>query len=141
MDGHGRDGYERGGMMGLGPIETLNLTPDQRSRLNKIRNDARKQHWSLMGRILDERAKLYDLYAVDRPDPKKIGQVYGAIFDVRRQMIETQIDAMNRAKDILNKDQLEKLKQLQPTGGKAPGGVHQDMMQEMMQGGGSGTAR
>jgi Spy/CpxP family protein refolding chaperone len=134
------DDGERG-MMGFGAMQSLNLAPDQRSKLNKIQNEARKQQWALMGRVLDERAKLYDLYAADRPDPKKIGPVYGAIFDIRRQMIETQIDAMNRAKDILNKEQLEKLKQLQQGGGSAAGGMPHGMMHEMMEGHGSKTMR
>ncbi len=129
------DGYNRG-MMGLGPISMLDLTPDQRSKLNKIRYDLRKQHWAIMGKIIDEQAKLSDLYAADKPDPKKIGAVYGGIFDLRRQMIETQIDAMNRAKDILNKDQLNKLKQLQQYRGMgAGGGMRQQMMRDMMSGG------
>jgi Spy/CpxP family protein refolding chaperone len=135
------DGPGRSGMMGLGPIEKLDLTPDQRSKLNKIEYDLRKQHWSLMGKVIDEKAKLYDLYAADKPDPKKLGAVYGAIFDVRRQMIEAGIDAMNRARDILTKDQITRLKQLQQHGGGAADGMHHEMMHEMMHGSGAGTAK
>lgn len=132
------DGYNRG-MMGLGPISMLDLTPDQRSKLNKIRYDLRKQHWAIMGKIIDEQAKLSDLYAADKPDPKKIGAVYGAIFDLRRQMIETQIDAMNRAKDILNKEQITKLKQLQQYRGMGTGGAMRHQMMRDMTSGGTGT--
>ena len=109
MDGTGRGG----GKEFLGPLRMLGLNPDQRSRIKKIELDLRKQLYSLKGNTLDSEAQLYDLYSAEKPDPKKIGAVYGKIFDVRRQMIEARIDAMNRAHDVLSKEQLAKLKQLQ----------------------------
>ncbi len=126
MSGHGTGMLQQFGMLGL--------TQDQRSRLNKLQYDLRRQHWNLKGKVLDEQAKLYDLYAVDRPDAKKIGAVYGAIFDIRRQMIETSIDAMNRAKDILTSDQRTRLKQMQQGGGMCEGGGHHEAMHGMMSG-------
>jgi Spy/CpxP family protein refolding chaperone len=110
MDGEGRGG----GMAFLGPIRMLDLNADQRIRLSKIELDLRKQLHSLMGTTFDPRAQLYDLYGADRPDPKKIGAVYGRLFDVKRQMIEAKIDAMNRARDVLTREQLQKLKELKP---------------------------
>lgn len=107
MGGHGG-----GGMALLGPLQQLDLNADQKTRVNRIELDLRKQLWSLKGKTLDAQAQLSELYAADRPDPKKIGAVYDQIFDVRRQMIEAKIDAMNRARDVLNKEQLAKLKQL-----------------------------
>lgn len=116
-DSHGRGmmgGAGRGGgMTVLGPMRMLDLNPDQRTRINKIELDLRKQIYGLKGNTLDSQAQLYDLYSADRPDPKKLGAVYGRIFDVRRQMIEAKIDAMNRARDVLTKEQQAKLKQLQ----------------------------
>jgi Spy/CpxP family protein refolding chaperone len=106
-------GPGRGGMMLLGPLRQLDLNADQRTRVNRIELDLRKQLWSLKGKTLDTQAQLHDLYSADRPDPKKIGAVYARIFDVRRQMIEAKIDAMNRGRDVLNKEQLAKLKQMQ----------------------------
>lgn len=76
---------------------------------------------------------MYDLHAADRPDPKKIGAVYGAIFDIRRQMIESSIDAMNRARDILTREQQARFKQLRQGCMMGPSG-----RQEMMSGA-SGT--
>lgn len=107
------DGRGRGGISLLAPFRALDLNPDQRTRINRIELDLRKQVWSIKGKTFDTQAQLYDLYAADRPDPKKIGAVYGQIFDARRQMIEAKIDAMNRARDVLNREQLAKLKQLQ----------------------------
>ncbi len=104
MDGHG--------MMGLEHFSGLNLTPEQKAKLNKIKLDLKKQHWQLKGKTFDYQANLSDLWSADRPDPKKIGAVYGQLFDIRRQMIESSIDARNKARDILTKEQLEQLKQM-----------------------------
>ncbi len=108
MGGHGGGD----GMMFPGPLRMLDLNVDQRTRIYKIELDLRKQLWTLKGNTFDAESQLNDLYSADRPDPKKIGAVYAKIFDVRRQMIEAKLDAMNRARDVLNKEQLEKLKQL-----------------------------
>lgn len=133
MHGMGRDpaGYPgASSLFSLGPITMLDVNQEQRSKLNKIQNELRKQQWGLQGRILDEQAKLSDLHSADRPDSKKLGAVYGALFDIRRQMIEAKIDAMNRAKDVLNKDQLNRLKSREQTG-HATGGMHSEMMDQM----------
>lgn len=136
--GHGMGGMEGMGrgsalaevpsLSSLGPITMLDINQEQRSKLNKIQHDLRKQQWALQGKILDEQSKLSDLHAAERPDSKKIGAVYGALFDIRRQMIEAKIDAMNRARDVLNKDQLNRLKNLENRG-HAAGGMHSEMMQ------------
>lgn len=112
MRGCGR-GMGGGFGLGIGPVWMLNLNADQKSKLNRIQVALRKQLWSLKGKTIDEQARLYELYSADRPDPKKIGQVYSSIFDVRRQMIEAKVEARNRAREILTRDQLNKLKQFQ----------------------------
>jgi Spy/CpxP family protein refolding chaperone len=133
MMGHGMEGCGMGmmggGMMGLEQFSALNLTPDQRTKLNKIKLDLQKQHWALKGKTFDYQASLSDLWNADRPDPKKIGTVYGQLFDIRRQMIESSIDAMNKGLDILTKEQLDRFKQLKQrhNAGACP-------MQEEMQG-------
>ena len=126
-------GPGHGMMAGFGKFWKLDLNQEQRSRLSRIQYDLRRQHWNLKGKIIDEQAKLYDLHAADRPDPKKIGAVYGAIFDIRRQMIESTIEAMNRARDVLTREQQARLKQLPQGCVTGPGGHHQ-MMHDMMSG-------
>ena len=139
MPGCGMDGHGGSGMAGFEQFRGLDLTPDQQSKLNKIKLELRKQEWALQGKNIDNTALLNDLYAADRPDPKKIGQTYSAIFDIRRQMIESQIVAMNRARDILNKDQTEKLKQLRQQGDSCGGTHNHEMMHEMMKEGATKT--
>ncbi len=131
-------GMMRGGMgmMGLGPVWMLDLTPDQRAKINAIRDNLRRRDWDIMGRIMDAREKLRDLYEADKPDPKKIGPVYDAIFSLRKEMLLARIEAMNAIKDILTKEQLDQLKQWQRNrcgmyGGMMPGHMRGGMGEMM----------
>lgn len=97
--------------MGAGPFAMLNLSPEQRTKVNAIQDSLRKQQWTLQGKINDEEARLRDLYLVDQPDPKKIGQVYDGIFDLRRQMIEGQVQAQNQMRNVLTPEQRNQIRQ------------------------------
>ncbi len=103
------------GMMGggMGPMGMLDLSNEQRTKINKILDEQRKKQWETQGKMLDEEAKLRDLFNADKRDPAAIGKVYGRIFDLRRQTIEAEIDARNRAEAVLTKEQREQMKQWQ----------------------------
>ena len=80
MDGQGygmMGGQGMGpGMMGgygMGPYAMLSLSDDQRSKINKIHDAERKQHWAIMGKMMDVENKQRDLLAENEPDPKKAG--------------------------------------------------------------------
>jgi Spy/CpxP family protein refolding chaperone len=124
---------------GMGPLQMLNLTAEQRTKINAIHDGLRKEHWALMGKIMDERAKLRDLFEAEKPDTKKIGPVFDTIFGLRKQMMLASIDAKNRVQEVLTKEQLDQLKQWhhsrwQGTGGggvtpgAGPGHMHGGMM-------------
>jgi Spy/CpxP family protein refolding chaperone len=125
------------GMMqgGMGPLRMLNLTAEQRTKINAIHDSLRKEHWGIMGKMMDEQAKLRDLFDAEKPDTKKIGPVYDAIFSLRKQMILSRIDAVNRVREVLTKEQLDQLKQWHSSrwqgacgGGAGPGHMHGGMM-------------
>jgi Spy/CpxP family protein refolding chaperone len=114
-------GYGMGpGMMGYGPLGNLDLSDEQRTKINKIFDTERKQHWTIMGQMMEEQNKLRDLYAAEEPDPKKVGAEYGAIAKLRQQMIETHVQADNEMKEALTKEQREQLRQWN-RGGWGPG--------------------
>jgi len=112
-------GYGGMGMMGMGPgmmggyggFNGLNLSDEQRAKIDKIFDAERKQHWSVMGKMMDEQNKLRDLYAQETPDPKKVGAVYGEIAKLRQQMIEAHVQASNQMQQVLTKEQREQLRQ------------------------------
>jgi Spy/CpxP family protein refolding chaperone len=119
--GVGRGMMGDGGMGGMGmgmmgsmhgtPYHMLDLTPEQRTKINKINDDLRRKNWEALGKVQDEEAKLRDLYAADKRDPKAIGAVYGNIYAFKRQMIEASIDAHNRMEALLTDAQRAQLKQ------------------------------
>lgn len=106
--------------MGAGPFAMLNLSAEQRTKINAIQDSLRKQQWTLQGKINDEEARLRDLYLVDQPDPKKVGQTYDAIFDLRRQMIEAQVQAQNQMQNVLTAEQRNQIRQFR-SGMRGPG--------------------
>ncbi len=110
MGGYG--GYGMGpGMMGLGPLGNLDLSDEQRTKINKIFDTEQKQHWAIMGQMMEEQNKLRDLYSVDEPDPKKVGAAYGQIAKMRQQMLETHVQASNQVQQVLTKEQREQLRE------------------------------
>lgn len=105
-------GYGMGsGMMGYGPLARLDLSQEQRGKINKIIDTEQKQHWGIMGQMMEEQNKLRDLYSVDEPDPKKVGAEYGQIAKLRQQMLETHIQASNEMQQVLTKEQREQLRE------------------------------
>jgi len=67
-------GYGMGpGMMGYGPLGSLDLSDEQRTKINKIIDAEHKQHWAIMGQMMEEQNKMRDLFSADEPDPKTAG--------------------------------------------------------------------
>ncbi|MCL4316133.1 MAG: periplasmic heavy metal sensor [Gammaproteobacteria bacterium] len=133
------------GMMGrdgMGPFGMLNLSDEQRAKFRKIEDEQRKKTWGLMGKMMDESAKLRELYDADAPDANKIGAVYDRIFDLKREAIVVGIEARNKARAALTREQQEQIKQRRRGGmGMTGGGMMDDddegqrmeMMEEMME--------
>lgn len=117
--GHGMGGYG-GGMMGgmgvklLGPrtaiVWSLNLTADQRGKIDKLIGKLQRDNWATMGTIMDDTGVLRDLYHADRRDSVAIDKTYQRIFDLKRQMIKSALDTENEIEDLLTPDQLKQLR-------------------------------
>ena len=110
MGGHGHGHGMMGG--GLGEFGRLDLSDEQRAKINKIFDAVHKQHWTSGGKLMDERIKLRDLLYADEPDPKKVGAVYGEIAKLKQHMFEAHIQANNQARAVLTPEQRDQLKQL-----------------------------
>jgi Spy/CpxP family protein refolding chaperone len=120
----GMMGGHKGGMMGhhgagmmmgsahMHMIMSLDLSDEQRSKINKLSDELKHNNWATKGSIMDESAKLRDLYAAEKRDPSTIGKQYQKIFDLEREMIEATIAAQNRIEEILTADQRAQLKSM-----------------------------
>ena len=107
-------GMRSPGMMmgpGMGPYSALDLTKEQRSQLAKIRQETRKKHWDLMGKVHEERDTLAELMDADPRDPAAIGSQYRKIQELQRHMLESSIEAQNRIEGVLTPAQREKVRE------------------------------
>lgn len=121
---HGMMGGEMGGMMGGHGdgmmmkssrhhlVMSLDLNDGQRAKIGKLSDELRRGNWATKGLIMDESAKLRELYQADKRDPAVIGKQYQKIFDLQRQMIEATIAAQNRIEELLTPDQRAELKKM-----------------------------
>jgi Spy/CpxP family protein refolding chaperone len=106
----GGDGMGPGmmGGHGMGLNRIPDLTPDQRGKINKIQDDTRKKHWELMGQMMDEQARLRDLYEAPKQDSAAISNSHKKISELQRRMYESSADAHKRMEGVLTKEQQEK---------------------------------
>jgi Spy/CpxP family protein refolding chaperone len=118
MMGYGQmgPGMMRGGHMGQGmmggmwAIMQLDLNEAQEQKVRVIHSQLRRENWTRMGEMMDHQDKLAELHAADVPDAKAIGKVYAAIFDIKRQKIESAINAQNEVRALLTDEQRQALK-------------------------------
>lgn len=102
--------YGREGMMGLGPLQALDLDEQQIGKINQIRDELRRKSWNAMGKLQDEQAQMRDLFLAEKRDPAAIGKQSMKIAELRRQLLEAQIDAHNRIEALLSKEQKAQLR-------------------------------
>lgn len=115
----GLDHMGAGGKMSRGMgFGMLDLSDEQLDALDQIHDQQRKQRWAIKGKMMDEQSQLRKLYRTDTPDAKAIGEVYGRIFDYRRQMIEARIEAYNKKQALLTDDQRERFKTMRHQRGR-----------------------
>lgn len=100
-------GYGMGpGMMGgygMGPRGLPDLTAEQRAKIAKIRDETRRRNWEVMGQLMDEQARLGDLYDAPKQDSNAISTSYKKISELQRKMYESAADAHKRMEAVTSK--------------------------------------
>ena len=125
-----------GGHMGMmNKYKGLGLSDEQKQQMSDIKYKLRKEHWAIMGQMIDQHAALQKAYAGERPDPAAVGAVYGKIFDLKRQMIEARLAAKNSAKDVLTEEQRAQMKKMKHKRGGMMHGQDGKMQGQNCQGG------
>ncbi|MEZ5619039.1 MAG: Spy/CpxP family protein refolding chaperone [Rhodocyclaceae bacterium] len=117
--GHGMmgQGMMGQGMMGQGMMGSqqglpgISMDDKQRKAYNAINDDLRRKRWELMGRTMDEQARLRDLYEAEKRDPAAIGAAYQRVFDLQRQMIEATVAAHNKIEGLLTAEQRQTVRE------------------------------
>ena len=105
-------GYGMGPGMMMGPYwgSGLDLTPEQQAKVNKIQDETRKAHWALMGEMMNQQARLRDLYQAPKRDDTAIDHANKEIGRLQQQMYDSSVAAHKRMDAILTKEQQEKLR-------------------------------
>lgn len=112
MGGHGQgygqsQGYGMGpGMMGdYGPQSNVNLSPEQRGKIAKIQENARRKQWELMGKMQDEQAHMNEQYYSDDRDDEAVSKNYRRMSDLRHQMFDLSLSTRKQTDAVLTKEQ------------------------------------
>jgi Spy/CpxP family protein refolding chaperone len=103
-------GMMGGGMMGAYWGSGLDLTDQQRAKINKIQDETRKAHWALMGEMMDQQARLRDLYQAPKRDDAAIDAAYKEFGKLHQSMYDSSVEAHKRMEAVLTKEQQEKLR-------------------------------
>ena len=106
--GYGQNqGYGMGpGMMGdYGPQSNLNLSAEQRGKIAKIQENARRKQWELMGKMEDEQAHMNDQYYSDDRDDDAVSKNYRKMSELRQQMFDLSLSTRKQTDAVLTKEQ------------------------------------
>lgn len=114
MGGYGPGMGMGPGMMGYGPLGALNLTEDQRKKIEGIHEEVRRKQWDLMGRMMEERQKLANLLWAEKRDNKAIQEQYKKLQDLRQQHLQLRLEAHDKLEGVLTKEQKEQLRRFGP---------------------------
>jgi len=121
MRGYG-PGYGMGpGMMGgygpgYGMPYQLNLTLEQRNKLNAIHEELAKKNRGHTARMQEEAFKLRNLMSAENPDRAAITNQYKKLQELRQQRFTARLDAREKIDGVFTKEQKQQLRRFAPCG-------------------------
>ena len=105
-DGKGQaDGVGPGMMGDFGPQADLNLSAEQRGKIAKIQEDARRKQWELMGKMQDEQSHMTEQYYSDNRDDAALSKDYRKMSELRHQMFDLSLSTQKQTDAVLTKEQ------------------------------------
>ena len=106
-------GYVPGTMQGYGGWRgaPLQLTDQQRQRLDAIHAKAAKTLWPLLGQMQAQRFALARLLTGDNPDKKAVDEAYNKLSQTGRQLLDLRLETRRAAMAVLTAAQRKQLQQ------------------------------
>ena len=86
-------------------FQALQLSEEQLTQIGAIATRGRAEATQRMNDIADAFAEVSKVLAVAIPDPAAVGEVYGRIFDLQRQSIESSIQVYRDQVEVLDQKQ------------------------------------
>ena len=91
-------------------VNAVDLSDDQKLRISTMHEKVRDQRWDLLDHINQQQRKLAALLDVDDPDPALVGAQFARAADLRRQLLELDLDERRRIDNILTGEQRDQLR-------------------------------
>jgi len=120
----GGPGYGPGMMGGAGPgrgygpgaglPESLNLTDEQREKIQAIQEENRQKNWAAMGQLRSEMFALRRMYYADKVDPNAAAEQQKKVDELRRQMLKSRLESHNQVEAMLTPEQRKQFRQFRP---------------------------
>ena len=104
-------GQRWGGGHGWGPSDhdkALNLTPEQKTKLNELRTKFKGDNAQLIGAMVTKKIELQSLWSNPKADDKAIQDKAKEVRDLQNQMKEKAVQMKLEARKILTPEQISK---------------------------------
>jgi Spy/CpxP family protein refolding chaperone len=108
----------RGGGPGYGPgaslLDSLNLSDEQRDRIQVIQEENRQKNWTAMGQMRSEMFALRRMYYADKVDANAVAEQQKKVDELRRQMLKSRLETRNQVEALLTPEQRKQFRQYRP---------------------------
>jgi len=112
----GGGGYGMGpGMMGYGPLQALNLSDEQRSKIGAIEEELQRKVLDLGDKAAEQALKLRQLSRAEKPDRQALAGAYRRLLEVRQESFEARLDAREKIEGALTTEQRQQLRRWGPS--------------------------
>lgn len=108
-------GYGRGFGPGGGAMhESLNLSEEQREKIQAIREENRQKNWATMGQVRTEMFKLRRMESADNADTNAVVEQQKKVDELRRQMLASRLEGRKQVEALLTPEQRKQFRQYRP---------------------------
>lgn len=110
MGGYGMGPGMMGGYAGRGDYWGLDLSADQRKKIDQIQEETAKAHWQLMGNMQQQGFHMNNMFGPGGLDETEARKAFAAMVDAQKEMFESSLKARKRIDAILTNEQKEQLR-------------------------------
>lgn len=107
-------GAGRGYGPGAGYLESLNLSDEQRDKIQAIQEENRQKNWTAMGQMRSEMFALRRMYFADKVDANAVAEQQKKVDELRRQMLKSRLESRNQVEAVLTPEQRKQFRQYRP---------------------------
>lgn len=107
----GGPGAGTGGGYRSGGYAEVDLTSEQRAKLDDIRRDLARKRQEISSRTRGQRFDMHDVFTLGSVDEAEARQAFEADAAARKEMFEASLDAAKRMNAVLTQEQREQLRQ------------------------------